>query len=408
MFRRLNESEPIPRTVLLIVVGLAIALRVGWSIAMPTSLEALPDQQEYVALAESVLDGRGFALTDERYAVPQTLLAQRMPGYAAFVAALGASPTLVRIAQALIEASTVLATMLLTRQLVGGRCLPILAGAGVALHPYLAYFSTLVLTETLFTALLTWAMWALVRSRDDGKWWWLAAVLMLTATYLRPSGAALWLTMALAAAVLPTRVKLPIGPMATAMAVLLVGLSPWIVRNALVLEAWVPTTTNSGITLYDGWNADNTTGGSDQAFVPLMPELSLMSEVERNNHLRDKAVEAMRRDPWRTVELAVKKVGRTWSPVPLSEPRLLVRVVGGVFVGSLFVLALIGLMRGPGGWRMKVLLLTPIVTLTLLHAASVGSMRYRLPIDPLLCVLATGGLAVLTTRSASASYESST
>ena len=412
MFRQLHEVQPPAWRAFAFVLVAAVAVRVAWGLVAPTPIAALPDQGEYLEIAQNVLGGRGFVLVDERYAIEQTLRAQRMPGYPLFVAMLGAEPAVVRVVQALVEASTALAAFLIAWRMGCGRW-SIVAAIGVAMHPYLAYFSTLVLTETLFTALLAWGVWALLARR-----WWVAAALMVAATYLRPSGAVLWLAMVLvrsgvgdspASGPDPRQAsRLPhkhVGPMFWAMLVLGIGLSPWIIRNALVLGAFVPTTTNGGITLYDGWNLDNTAGGSDQSFVRFMPELSLMGEVERSRYLRHKAVEAAQRDPWRTAELGFRKVARTWSPVPLSDGRLTVRIVGGVFVVSLFLLALLGLARGPGGFTKKALLLTPIVVLTLLHAASVGSMRYRLPIDPLLCVLAAGGVAFLTTRWRRRSYE---
>jgi hypothetical protein len=48
--------------------------------------------------------------------------------------------------------------------------------------------------------------------------------------------------------------------------------APWAMRNHRVVGAWVWTSTNGGITRYDGFNPD-ATGASDQSFVAAMPQL---------------------------------------------------------------------------------------------------------------------------------------
>src|SRR5687768_6003679 len=143
MFRAAEDDEGLPLRRLALVLLVALALRAGLGLWLPADaafIQALPDQVEYLQLADSVLKGDGFVLVDERYPTPQTLLAQRMPGYPLFVAACGGSVRAVRIAQALIEASTVLAVFLLARRWLRVRW-SLLAAALVALHPFLIYFS---------------------------------------------------------------------------------------------------------------------------------------------------------------------------------------------------------------------------------------------------------------------------
>ena len=84
-------------------------------------------------------------------------------------------------------------------------------------------------------------------------------------------------------------------------------LFPWALRNHQRLGVWVWTTTNSGVTQYDGFNpAAN--GGSDQAFLRGMPELSRMGEVERNRVLSERAWEFIWQNPGRCVELTGLKI----------------------------------------------------------------------------------------------------
>ena len=130
-----------------------------------------------------------------------------------------------------------------------------------------------------------------------------------------------------------------------------------------------------------------------------MPQLSNMTEVERDAYLRERAVREAMEQPGRSAWLAVKKLGRTWSPIPLSRSESAAAwVVGLGYYVPLWLLTFVGLRYWPGSLRQKLVLLTPILTLTVLHMLSVGSMRYRLPGEPLMAVLAAAGAMQLWQR----------
>jgi 4-amino-4-deoxy-L-arabinose transferase-like glycosyltransferase len=396
---RQDEPSEFARTTwvaIIVVVCLGLALRVGMGLATATDGEALPDQGEYLQLAQSVLAGEGLVLVDERYATDQTLRAQRMFGYPLFLAATGANATAAKLTQALVGATTVLATFLITRRLLADSW-SVLAAGLVAVHPFLVYFSTLLLTETAFTSLVTWGTLCLLKSRERSSWWLIAALLFMAATYVRPTGAVWFVGLALVVSLLPGkrwRWPLPVG--ATCVLVIALALSPWIVRNWIVLGRLVPTTTNGGITLYDGHNPDNLTGGSDQSFVQRMPHLALMDEVQRSSFLRSQAVKHATSDWRQTAVVTWRKVLRTWSPVPLNDgATMLQKWAGGLFAVPVLLLASVGLIISPMPWRLRLVLATPALLVTLLHAATVGSLRYRLPAEPLIAILAVGGLASL-------------
>jgi 4-amino-4-deoxy-L-arabinose transferase-like glycosyltransferase len=362
-------------------------------------IDQLPDQVEYLQIADSLLAGDGFVVVDERYPTPQALLAQRMPGYPVLLAACAGAVEIARVLQALVETSTVLATFLLARRwLTSGASL--LAAALVALNPFLIYFSNLLLSETAYTAILTWGMVGLARPGQRGRFWWLGMAALVLGVYIRPSGAGLAIVLGLVSVFIHgrhpfavhSRWPLPVGM--TTLLMLVVVLLPWAVRNRIVLGEWVWLTTNHGITLYDGWHIDNTTGGSDQSFVARMPQLGLMNETERDAYLKQKAFAALREQPGRSVLLALKKMGRTWSPIPLSQTdRPIYLLAGLVYTLPVFALALAALFATELPRHAKAFLLAPAAYLTLVHVASVGSVRYRLPAEPALAILAAAGLA---------------
>jgi hypothetical protein len=187
--------------------------------------------------------------------------------------------------------------------------------------------------------------------------------------------------------------------------VLLTGLVllPWAYRNRQIMGAWIWTTTNGGITAYDGFNPD-ATGASDQSFVQQMPELRRLGELGRNEHLTRLARNYARGNPRRVAELAVLKVARTWSPIPLSADYsgLKYRLVGLLFSVPFDLLvitgAVVNVRNGGLPKAAKVFLLIPAIYFTFVHALSVGSLRYRIPVEPPMALLAASGATTLVGR----------
>lgn len=419
------------RVTLFVVLFAAFVARVGWSMSRPADdafIDQLPDQREYLAIARNVLAGEGFQFFDPRFV--ESLHAFRTPLYPAFVAACGGRVRLVQLAQAALDTSTVLAAYLLARALTNPeaarRVPPLAAAALVASNPFLIYFCALVLSETLFTAMLAWGMLFLVigprgarlMSKLDGPgepgrprpvlgtFVWLAGGLLLaSAALVRPSAAPLAVVMGYGAAFVSQnrarhdayqgdrkrrtglRWPLPVGT--TMLLLTLLVLLPWAYRNHRVLGRWVWTTSNGGVTLYDGLHPD-ATGASDQSFLRGMPALRSMGELGRSDYLADKAKQFAREHPGRALELAAIKVGRTWSPVPLSREYggWRNRLIGLVYGVPFYLLVLAGLWDARLSRAAKAFLLLPAIFITAVHALSVGSLRYRIPAEPPMAVIA--------------------
>jgi hypothetical protein len=217
---------------------------------------------------------------------------------------------------------------------------------------------------------------------------------------LRPSGAVL---IAAAAAVIIFAGRAATGRRAAAAAIVVLvvvaGLLPWAARNRSVIGQWRWLTTRGGISLYDGLQP-GATGASDLAHTKTMPEVQGLGEVQWDRYFRDQAWNAARQDPSRVLILAWRKLLRTWNPTPnVQEYRHgLAAVVSGAWMILVLGLAVIGLgarRRAVGAW---LVLLLPVVLVTLLHTVFVGSVRYRVPVMPLVMVLAAAGLEWLIRR----------
>ncbi|MCC7351557.1 MAG: glycosyltransferase family 39 protein [Phycisphaerales bacterium] len=361
----------------------------------------LPDQMEYLSLGRNLLEHQGLYFFDHRF--DQTIYAYRTPGYPMFVALCGANVMIIRVAQALLDTSTILAIFLLGRRMIPAKPWLSLLGAGVvAVNPFLIYFSGLILSETLFTTLLAWSIYVAAVAAGKPSRAWVVLVggfIMGLAVMVRPSAMLLPILLPLGACWLnrPTTeaysfVRRSVILSAVNVGFLVAMFLPWAIRNHRILGHWVWTTTNSGITAYDGFNPQ-ATGGSDQRFLEGFADADLkrMGEVQRSRYLQDLAWRYATTHPWRSVELGASKIARTWSPLPLSKQ------FGG---NSLYVaaalcysipfdlLVLIGLGSKSLRRSAKVFVLIPAIYFTVVHAMSVGSLRYRVPVEPPMAILA--------------------
>lgn len=401
---------------LILLLLVALALRLGWALMQPPTVDPrLQDQREYLESAENLLKGQGLKFVDPRFG--QEIHAYRMPGYPLFLASLGASVRLIRIAQALLDTSTVLAIYLLARRWLEAKP-SWLAATIAALNPFLIYFSGLLLSETLYTAMLAWGM-VLLAWRANYLW---GGMVLALSILVRPSGIALPVLLGIGAVFVhhhpgqmfrPSRLRLPVG--ATMLLLTVLTLLPWAMRNRQVLGEWVWLTTNGGVTRYDGFNPQvigdhfdlTTTGASDQSFFqsPEMAYLQNATEVERDRELARRANQwistTWRQRPGDLIRLTVAKIARTWSPMPLSHDfgsNRLYLIAALLYSIPLDVLVVLGLWKGALPRSAKVFLVLPAVYMTAIHALSVGSLRYRVPVEPLLAVVAAAGLVVLWQR----------
>lgn len=367
----------LPGRSLAAIFALALAVRLA---ALPITLpryewgRAYPDTREYVAMAANLLDGKGLVVSQAKVAV-------RPPLYPILLApfrwALGDGRAFalgVILAQcAMMSLAAALAADL------GGR----LAGLACALHPELALYPSLLLSETLAVFLVVAALWA--ASRHSLRWALCAGACCgaaaLTRASLLPLGLALalWLGWVLR----PSAALLCVAACA---AVVL----PWTLRNRARLGAWVPVTSKLGWDLYEQ-NCPEATGGPIYGTIRWPRGVQGMGEAEADRFLRGAALGWARAHPRRVLALTRARVRRFWNPVP-NDPahRSPAFVLAGLAANlPLFALAALSLFTAlrtsPALWTLAAL---PVLLLALVHAVFMGSVRYRAPAIPALAILA--------------------
>lgn len=387
--------------------GLALALRGAWVLAVERTGFAFNDAIMYHTTAISLSTGDGY--------VPLTggPTARWPPGYSTVLGGLyrvfGVHPIAGELVNALIGAVTVVLLMLAVERAIDRRT-AIVAGLFLAVLPGPILWTDVLVAETLYTAIFVLAMLVLVRARPTVRW--MAAIGLVIGVGALVRGEALtWV-------LLPVALwwnELPRRDLARGVAVVVaaaaVVMAPWTIRNAIVMDAFVPVATNASQTLWSGHHA-GATGG--QTYPPVGYELRFSAdlperELESSRALRDDAVEYIVSHPLRELELIPLKLihlnrGDSYvldwvnappeQGVPPLSPIVVERV--GVLADAgyfgLLALTVVGAWwLGRAFWRRPIgrLIAMSFVTALFLYGfLYYGNYRYRLPYEPLMVVVA--------------------
>jgi 4-amino-4-deoxy-L-arabinose transferase-like glycosyltransferase len=324
-----------------------------------------------------------------RFAVEGESTAYVTPGYPIFLAVLRVvsdSTLWIALVQSVVGALTVVLVADITRRLAGVQA-AWLAGLAVALYPHFLFWTGYVLTETLFVfglALSTWLVVRLVEGPTPLRA--LTAGMAFAGTGLVRPMVFLYAALVIVAGLLYGRWRryalMGIGGM-------LLLWAPWIVRNAVTMDAFVPTSTESGYVLWQG-NSPDATGGTrgyvDLAdFKPLPPPEEPLSEAASDRRYGREAVEWMVGHPLEVIELAPRKLANMFRPTYAGASALNVAVTLATFPA----LILLGVTGVPLLWRRALngrLIVALLAFFLLIHALITGMIRFRLPVEMILVV----------------------
>lgn len=377
---------------LLLLVLVALALRVGFVLTLPNEL-IWGDSQHYHQVAINILAGNGPQLDENSVAF-------RPPGYPFFLAAVykfsGYQNLLpVRLIQALLSALAVWQVFTIAARLFD-RQAGLLAALLVTVDPFEVYFSGMILNETVFIALLMALVYCVMRARTQLSWILAAGLCAGLGTLVKPS---LWYLaifflpfIGFAWRQWPRAALVVVGMFMIQLAVV----SPWLIRNHQRLGVYTMGTMSGG-SLYEALG-EGATGGPAMTIVkwPAIPPD--LNEAQRDAFLKSAAIQHARENPGWALRLSVRKFCRFWSPILnfsafRSWKYNLMSAGWYVPVMALFVIAA---WKHRSNYRTWVWLLAPVIYFMLLHSVFVGSVRYRTPVMPLLCCVA--GAAFVSTR----------
>lgn len=408
----MTGPEHASRRWILAAAAAGLALRVAFALGYWVDKPLTHDEREYLALATSVAEGRGFVYD----ASHQTGTAQqfgRAPGYPLFLAVIGATgehesaPARVKIVQAFVGAASVWLIGIISLHAVGPRG-GIAAATIAAAYPPMVWISSYVFSESLysFVALLT----AHVLQRAAGEVATLpnaerqrlaiagAGVLAGLGILIRP---AMLFFVPLASVWLAARHRLTVALLFAVATVAVV--TPWTVRNLRVHGRFVLVASEGGVTFWTG-NHPLARGEGDLAANPALKAAELefrrahpglSAEELEPLYYRD-AFESIARNPAGWLALLARKAFYTVVPAgpsyTLHSRRYWLASV--VSYLAILVFAACGFKRL---WRSP---RRPEPLLLLASSAVVAGLvffpqeRFRIPVlDPVLVIAAAAAFA---------------
>lgn len=348
-------------------------------------------------IAAAILPDQGSLLLDAavyRDAATQLIGSGRigslyiMPLYPALIAVVGAG-TGQLVADIMLSTLSVWLVHALALELFRDTAVAILAAIVAAFYPPLVFFAVVGLSETLFIALVLGAFLCWYRGQFVA-----AAVLAVLAIMTRPvfDIAALLLVAYFALVIHRMTASGLVRQLAIYVATYCVLMAPWWLHNVNAYGSFVRLTPGLGTVLFAGNNPSNVSGGGIAGEDYDTTRFNRIADpLERDRALRDAALGYIAENPARFAELALLKLARMWRPWPRHEG----------YSGSLpVVLSLVSFVPVAGlsliylaFWsRRDLIRISPILLLifyfTAVHMVLVGTIRYRLPLEPFLIIFA--------------------
>jgi hypothetical protein len=374
------------RLTLIAILVTAFALRVLAAAIVPDQSVLLGDAVAYREVGKSL------------WATGQMNALYFMPLYPALVAVFGPGWPQLLIDIAL---STVLVWLIyeLTDAIFASKRAAILAGAVAAVYPYFIFYSIVGLTETLFMVLLLAAYLCWYRNA------YIAASVfsvlgILTRPVLDPLAPLLLLYFAIA--IRGLSFKAAAKYLAIYAGIYCVLMAPWWLHNYKAYQTFVRLNLGSGVALLSGNSPSNQTGGIDNNLEATMaPFGEIADPVARDKAMQRAALNYIKEDPGRFLIQAAKRFQRFWSPWPQTEEysRPLYKLISFCSFIPVLLLALVFVVLYGRTYFLRIApLLLFIVYLNSLHLVFPASLRYRLPVEPFLIILAAAGAVHLVDR----------
>jgi 4-amino-4-deoxy-L-arabinose transferase-like glycosyltransferase len=307
---------------------------------------------------------------------------------------MGSNIISIRLFMCFIESLLIAALYLLGRSTTGSPKLGLIAGAIAIVFPTWIVPSGSVMTDIPAAILVTLITWMLIEAHRRRSLsyiagagvLWGAVTLMRAGSLTYAPGIVLWLLLVM------DDWKRRVAAIVAVTVPFVCMVAPWIIRNVEVHGRWV-FSTQGGIQLYISNNPE-TTGilAIDQTRVDSTRAESYRnaSEAVRDGLFQAEALAFIREHPSRFVELCFTHFVEFWklySPrVPLLNSLVVIASFGVALPFFLIQMIRRGWRRGP-----EMLFLLLILCHTALYTVYGSILRYRIPIEPLIIVMAITG-----------------
>lgn len=170
-------------------------------------------------------------------------------------------------------------------------------------------------------------------------------------------------------------------------------MAPWWTHQYNKYGEFVRLNLGDGVVLYAGNNPLNKTGGGING-VDVDESIfgAIKDPVNRNRAMKDEAFKFIINNPANFIELSFKKFVRFWRLWPYASEYQSWYVVTSSLL-SYGIVLLMALFFIFFYFRKSYIKLSPILAtifyLTIVHMVTIGSIRYRLPLEPFLIILSS-------------------
>ncbi|XXK21839.1 ArnT family glycosyltransferase [Arenicellales bacterium nBUS_48] len=372
------------KKILLGICVFGLFLRLGYIFFVGAD-PVFPDEYRFLEEAESILVGTGLQ-ANGHYGHDMPLTALLVAGVL-FISS--GSAFAVKIFFGFLSTITIFLVGRFAFVLSKDNQSAILAAGICAVYPFFIFYSSLILSETLFLFLFVLFLCLLFDEDSSGVRQGISAGLMhLTKPIFFYFFPVIWLWQYFFQ-------KIPVRKILTIALVTGLVVSPWVIRNFLVFDELVINTASSGHILWEGNNPWNNTGGvsgtfqNPDAWLNVVPDG--LTELEEDQWKENQAINFVKRNPVVFVENGIRKFLRLWSLWPNSAEHQswIFKAISILSFGPMLLFSLIGVWALKENRREIALMVGLVGYITLLHVVTLGSIRYRLPLESIMIVIAS-------------------
>ena len=397
---------------LALVLAAAGVVRLGYVLTLENALNVTfeADPLTYDQLARNLLAGRPYVGASFYFPAgtenPTALWDPLYPLFLAGIYALvGHDFLAVRLVHVVLGVASCGLLYVLGRSIFGPR-IGLLGAGFAAIYPFFIYYTGQILTETLFIflmltllvlahaiaqrpisgglAVLTLGITAGLTVLTRAEALYFAVILIVVLAWwsvpLRPGGAPSW------RARLISLIALVVVFAAT--------LSPWVGFNYARFDRLF-VTTKLGYNLYTYYHPRMTADQRVRSADIPQPDLTGLSEPEREDRLLSAGLDFMAADPARTARFMAAKAGLLFKLTPSNEINQRYAVVSLLSYGVLVPFMVIGAILSLRRWQLTWPLLLWVVMGSASGVIVLAGIRLRMRIEPILLLFAAVGVVKL-------------
>lgn len=366
----------------------AIFIKIIFSIMILNFFEPNIAEEFYDDIARNLINGNGYIINEGES--PNLWRAPVYPFFLAGIFCLFGSANLYAILfQILIDSTTCLVIFFIGKS-VYNKKIGLISAIAFILYPFFSYYTVHLLSESLFTLLLSLVILYLIRKRKTGRCWdfFVIGLLAGIAILCKPSLQYSPFFILFGLFIYFKRKRALLNFSALAIGVFVVIL-PWVIRNYYVTDSFF-LGTGGGYNLWlgnhiptDGKDHDELDGEKLQL---LKDSISRVTQgkgdqftVENDKKFFKEALRGIRDNPYQTILLIVKKAFRFWFYIYHPDHKKFTLFLVPI-QGLILSLSLVGIYFSIKEKTEIFYPLAIIIYFNLIHAAMVSTFRYSIPV----------------------------